>query len=67
MFLTENIIACRSSFRRWIGESATADPRYLSTLDMDWDQMSNVVEKLTDRNKYLGVGLLKFNDSEIEH
>ncbi|XP_044509958.1 putative UDP-glucuronate:xylan alpha-glucuronosyltransferase 3 [Mangifera indica] len=59
--------ASRSSFRRWIGESATADPRYLSTLDVDWDQMSNVVEKLTDRNKYLGVGLLKFNDSEIEH
>ncbi|XP_031265943.1 putative UDP-glucuronate:xylan alpha-glucuronosyltransferase 3 [Pistacia vera] len=58
--------ASRSSFMRWMGESATADPRYLSTLDMDWDQISSVVEKLTDRNKYQGIGLLNFNDSDIE-
>lgn len=51
---------------RWMTESPTDDPRYLSTLDMDWDQITNVVEKLTDRNEYQGVGLLNFNDSEID-
>ncbi|XP_044475869.1 putative UDP-glucuronate:xylan alpha-glucuronosyltransferase 3 [Mangifera indica] len=58
--------ASRSSFMRWMTESPTDDPRYLSTLDMDWDQITNVVEKLTDRNEYQGVGLLNFNDSEID-
>lgn len=58
--------ASRSSFMRWMAESPTDDPRYLSTLDMDWDQITNVVEKLTDRNEYQGVGLLNFNDSEID-
>lgn len=52
---------------RWVRESAGGDPRYLSTLDIDWDQISSVVEKLTDRNEYQGIGLLNFNDSEIDH
>ncbi|KAL5779226.1 hypothetical protein ACOSQ2_009963 [Xanthoceras sorbifolium] len=58
----------RSSFvDRWVRESANIDPRYLSTLDINWDQISNVVEKLTGRNEYQGIGLLNFNDNEIDH
>lgn len=56
-----------TSSSRWVRESASGDPRYLSTLDIDWDQISNVVEKLTDRNEYQGIGFLNFNVSEIDH
>lgn len=48
-------------------ESASRDPQYLSTLDIDWDQIPNVVEKLTGRNEFQGIGLLNFNDSEVDH
>ncbi|GAV58824.1 Glyco_transf_8 domain-containing protein [Cephalotus follicularis] len=51
---------------RWIRESAGTDPRYESTLDINWDQIAGVIEKLTDRNEYQGIGLLNFNDSEID-
>ncbi|XP_021898645.1 putative UDP-glucuronate:xylan alpha-glucuronosyltransferase 3 [Carica papaya] len=51
---------------RWIGETATADPRYLSTLDVSWNQISSLVESLIDTNNYQGIGLLNFNDSEID-
>ncbi|GKV31040.1 hypothetical protein SLEP1_g39783 [Rubroshorea leprosula] len=43
------------------------DPHYVSNLDINWDQISNVVEKLTDSNQYQGIGFLNFNDSEIDH
>ncbi|KAH9757432.1 putative UDP-glucuronate:xylan alpha-glucuronosyltransferase 3 [Citrus sinensis] len=56
-----------NSASRWVRESASRDPQYLSTLDIDWDQISNVVEKLTGRNEFQGIGLLNFNDSEVDH
>ncbi|KAJ4700888.1 Hexosyltransferase [Melia azedarach] len=60
--------ASRPSFvDRWVRESATGDRRYLSTLDVNWDQISNVAEKLIDRNEYQGIGLLNFNNSEIDN
>ncbi|KAG2663202.1 hypothetical protein I3760_16G017000 [Carya illinoinensis] len=52
---------------RWIRESVATDPRYLSVLDINWDQISNIIEKLTDSNEYQGIGLLNFNDNEIDH
>ncbi|XP_062159009.1 putative UDP-glucuronate:xylan alpha-glucuronosyltransferase 3 [Alnus glutinosa] len=52
---------------RWIRESAATDPRYISFLDINWDQISNIIEKLTDMNVYQGIGLLNFDDSEINH
>ncbi|GKU90599.1 hypothetical protein SLEP1_g4577 [Rubroshorea leprosula] len=60
-------VTCRPGFvERWIGDSSE-DPRYISNLDINWDQISNVIEKLTDRNEYQGIGLLNFNISEIDH
>ncbi|XP_052201727.1 putative UDP-glucuronate:xylan alpha-glucuronosyltransferase 3 isoform X2 [Diospyros lotus] len=38
----------------------------MSLLDINWDNILNVIEKLTDKNEYQGVGLLNLNDTEIE-
>lgn len=35
-------------------------------MDVNWDQVSEVIEKLDDRLEYQGIGLLNFNDSDIE-
>ena len=35
--------------------------------EVNWDEISDVVESLTDRDKYQGIGLLNFNDSEVDH
>lgn len=66
--LKEMFTVCRPTFvDRWIRESVATDPRYLSVLDINWDQISNIIEKLTDSNEYQGIGLLNFNDNEIDH
>lgn len=52
---------------RWVRESTSQDPRYVSNVDINWDKISNFFEKLTDKNDYQGIGLLNFNDSEIDH
>lgn len=51
---------------RGLSDDSSADSRYTSLLDIDWDQISRVIEKLADRHEYQGVGLLNFNDSEID-
>lgn len=51
---------------RWLLDNMVADPPYASFLDMDWDQISEVIEELTDRDEYRGIGLLNFNNSEID-
>uniref|UniRef100_A0A5B7B6K6 Hexosyltransferase n=1 Tax=Davidia involucrata TaxID=16924 RepID=A0A5B7B6K6_DAVIN len=57
----------RSNFvDRWIREKSAVDQRYESFLDVDWGKLSGIIEKLTDRNEYQGVGLLNFNGSEID-
>ncbi|XP_002526157.2 putative UDP-glucuronate:xylan alpha-glucuronosyltransferase 3 [Ricinus communis] len=50
----------------WIREDA-ADPRYVSIADVDWGQISDIIDKLNDSNGYQGIGLLNFNDSEIDN
>lgn len=58
----------RSGFvERWVKESVAGDPRYSSSININWEQVSNVIEKLTDRDKFQGVGLLNFNSSEIDN
>ncbi|KAJ7959244.1 Hexosyltransferase [Quillaja saponaria] len=52
---------------KWKRESATVDSRYISLLKIKWDEIAKVLEKLTDRNMYQGIGLLNFNDAEIDH
>lgn len=42
------------------------DSRYISSFNIDWHQISDTIKaKLTDKDKYMGIGLLNFNDSEI--
>ncbi|GAB2270556.1 Putative UDP-glucuronate:xylan alpha-glucuronosyltransferase 3 [Dionaea muscipula] len=50
---------------RWLVENLLAGPSYASDLDIEWDQISEVIEELADRDEYKGIGLLNFNDSEI--
>ncbi|KAL0698035.1 hypothetical protein Bca4012_054157 [Brassica carinata] len=56
-----------SSFvRRWSRESSSGiDPRYISTAEVNWDHVSDVVEKLTGKSEYQGVGFINLNDDEI--
>ncbi|KAL5056117.1 hypothetical protein RYX36_036799, partial [Vicia faba] len=49
------------------GEIGGTDPRYVSFLNIDWNQITNVLENLKDKETYQGVGLLNFNDSEIDN
>ncbi|KAL1820200.1 putative UDP-glucuronate:xylan alpha-glucuronosyltransferase 3 [Daucus carota subsp. sativus] len=51
---------------QFIKDKFAADQRYLSQLEVNWDQVSEVIEKLADRHEYQGIGLLNFNDSDIE-
>lgn len=48
---------------RWIW--SRYDPRYISHLDVNWDDISNVVEKISDKNDIQGIGILNFNKTEI--
>ncbi|XP_043722602.1 UDP-glucuronate:xylan alpha-glucuronosyltransferase 1 isoform X2 [Telopea speciosissima] len=52
---------------RWIWERPIADPRYVSHIDVNWDQISKTIGGLADKNGVQGIGLLNFNDSEIGH
>jgi hypothetical protein len=49
------------------GELDGTDPRYASFLNIDWNQITSVLDNLKDKDTYQGVGLLNFNDSEIDH
>ncbi|KAL6209271.1 hypothetical protein ACLB2K_020213 [Fragaria x ananassa] len=48
-------------------ESVVPDLRYVSSLDINWYEISDVVGELTDIKDYQGLGLLNFNDDEIDH
>lgn len=48
---------------RWIW--GRSDPRYISYLDINWVEISEVLDKLSDKDGIQGVGLLNFNKSEI--
>ncbi|CDP04730.1 unnamed protein product [Coffea canephora] len=44
-----------------------SDPRYISNLDISWNEISRVLEHVPGKNTVPGVGLLNFNSSEITH
>ncbi|KAL3524619.1 hypothetical protein ACH5RR_012991 [Cinchona calisaya] len=44
-----------------------SDPRYVSQLDINWHELSEVIGQLPGKNTVQGVGLLNFNSSEINH
>lgn len=51
---------------RWIRDRFGIDKSYTSDLDIDWDDVSTAIETLTDRDEYKGIGLLNFNELEID-
>ncbi|KAI9165291.1 hypothetical protein LWI28_011125 [Acer negundo] len=50
---------------RWIWGGT--DPRYVSDIDINWDDIMKVIEKLSEQNDYQGIGLLNFNKNEVNH
>lgn len=55
-----------NSIDRWIRDRFDTDQSYVSRLDINWDQISAAIEKLTDRHEYKGIGLLNFKATEID-
>ncbi|XP_020215869.1 UDP-glucuronate:xylan alpha-glucuronosyltransferase 1 [Cajanus cajan] len=48
---------------RWIWGGS--DPRYTSNVDINWDDISKITEKLTRKKEVQGIGLLNFNKTEL--
>ncbi|KAF5177928.1 UDP-glucuronate:xylan alpha-glucuronosyltransferase [Thalictrum thalictroides] len=70
VYHSEQLLHARSrpsSVGRWMRERPMADPRYVSDLDVNWDQISKVIGRLTERHVCQGIGLLNFNESETNH
>lgn len=59
-----NSLSRPTFINNWKGGFNGIDSRYASLLNIEWDQVSNVLENLKDKDTYQGVGLLNFNDSE---
>ncbi|KAF5942439.1 hypothetical protein HYC85_020081, partial [Camellia sinensis] len=69
VYNTEHIPNCGSSTTfvdRWTSKTSAVDKRYISNLDVNWDHIAEVIEKLTNINEYQGIGLLNFNGSETD-
>ncbi|CAM8883462.1 unnamed protein product [Rhodiola kirilowii] len=60
-------LGSKSTFvEKWTrSESPSVDPRYVSSLVIDWDEVSDVVEHLADRTDYQGIGILNFDNTEV--
>ncbi|XP_073309998.1 UDP-glucuronate:xylan alpha-glucuronosyltransferase 1-like, partial [Primulina huaijiensis] len=48
---------------RWIWGGP--DPRYISELDINWEDILKVLEQLPEDSRIQGLGLLSFNENEI--
>ncbi|KAF7840089.1 UDP-glucuronate:xylan alpha-glucuronosyltransferase 1-like [Senna tora] len=56
----------RSSASMWIWGGS--DPRYVSNLDINWNDVIKIGENLRGKDEELqGIGLINFNNTEIEH
>lgn len=52
---------------RWIYEADKLDPRYVSSVGIQWEKISKAVANLGIENQgNLTIGLLNFNTSEVE-
>ncbi|KAH7680926.1 Glucuronosyltransferase protein [Dioscorea alata] len=51
----------------WIWERTTPDSRYASDLDINWVDISKVIQKLDGRRGKLKIGLLNFNVTEVNY
>nr|KYP38815.1 Glycogenin-2 [Cajanus cajan] len=54
-----------TSGSRWIWGGS--DPRYLSNVDTDWDDILKITDKLAGKDELQGIGLVNFNKSELAH
>jgi lipopolysaccharide biosynthesis glycosyltransferase len=50
---------------RWIKENFSTDQRYRSSLTINFDEISKVIDQLSERDEYQGLGLLNFDMNEI--
>ncbi|KAL6573447.1 putative UDP-glucuronate:xylan alpha-glucuronosyltransferase 3 [Orobanche hederae] len=50
---------------KWIKDKTGKDKSYSSHLDINSDEVSSAIEKLSDRDEYKGIGLLNFDEREI--
>lgn len=50
---------------RWIWGGS--DPRYISNVDTDWDDILKITDKLTAQDELQGIGLVNFNKTEQVH
>lgn len=50
---------------RWIWGGL--DPRYMTNVDTNWDDIVKVTQNLIGKNEFQGIGLLNFNNTEIVH
>ncbi|KAK7399396.1 hypothetical protein VNO78_10578 [Psophocarpus tetragonolobus] len=50
---------------RWIW--GVSDPRYISNVHINWDDILQISEELTGKEEFQGVGLLNFNKTELDH
>lgn len=47
---------------RWIWGGL--DPRYISNIETEWDDIMKITEKLTGKDEFQGIGLVNFNKTE---
>ncbi|RZB86729.1 Glutamate receptor 3.4 [Glycine soja] len=52
-----------SAFSKWIWGGS--DPRYMSNVATDWDDILKIIEKLIGEDEVEGVGLVNFNKTEL--
>ncbi|XP_026664278.2 UDP-glucuronate:xylan alpha-glucuronosyltransferase 1-like isoform X2 [Phoenix dactylifera] len=51
----------------WIWDRVTLDSRYISHLDVNWSQISKIIEQVAGMRGNLKVGLLNFNTTEVSY
>ncbi|KAL3619910.1 putative UDP-glucuronate:xylan alpha-glucuronosyltransferase 3 [Castilleja foliolosa] len=64
---TDQISSSRSRsslIDRWIRDKFDIDPSYSSHLNINWDDISAAIKRLTDSGNYKGIGLLNLNEQE---
>lgn len=44
-----------------------SDPRYISNLEIDWDEIASITRSVSEKKKHQAIGLLNFNEDEISH
>uniref|UniRef100_A0A0R0JRA3 Hexosyltransferase n=1 Tax=Glycine max TaxID=3847 RepID=A0A0R0JRA3_SOYBN len=59
-------ISCRQNFvNRWVWGGL--DRGYISNVDINWGDILQITAKLTGKKEFQGVGLLNFNNTELDH